>query len=55
MTIDEQIQRAKDYRDFLSEEYLKADNLFAEELIVEEIQRLNRKIEQLEQMKEEIA
>ncbi|MED5052671.1 hypothetical protein P9850_12685 [Anoxybacillus rupiensis] len=55
MTVDEQIQRAKAYSDFLAEEYLKTDNLFAEELIVEEIHRLNLKIEQLEKAREEIT
>jgi uncharacterized protein with HEPN domain len=51
MTIDEQIRRAESYRDYLSKEYLKTDNIFAEEVIVEEIQRLNRKIEQLKKQK----
>ncbi|MED5050597.1 hypothetical protein P9850_01770 [Anoxybacillus rupiensis] len=53
MTIDERLERAKSYRDFLSEEYLKADSLFAEEVIVEELVRLNHKIKQLEKMKED--
>lgn len=35
-------QELNEYQDYLAERYLETDNVFAEELIIEEMQRTNK-------------